>query len=99
MRSAFFWTALGFVGGLLGACGGDEDCETCDSKYEYCVRYTSDVDGQSDDFGCEPLPDSCTSQSDCSCLDGKLEGELAICFETAGCTTSTGILEVICPGG
>ena len=101
LRHTCFWIASTFVGIALASCGGDDDegCAPCESKDEYCVHSTSDVDGRADDFRCEPLPDTCVSQDDCSCLEGELEGELATCLELGGCHPSGETLVVTCPGG
>lgn len=86
----------------LAACGDDteaEGCDPCEPGSEYCVRYASDIEGDDDVFGCEPLPDSCGNAPACDCLEGEIDDGLTSCLEEGGCDVRGETLVVLCPGG
>lgn len=64
----------------------------CDLATQYCQRTTSDVGGEPDSYGCQPLPAACASgTASCDCLAAENCGSL--CSESGGGFTLT------CPGG
>ncbi|MBK8260316.1 MAG: hypothetical protein IPK80_03150 [Nannocystis sp.] len=70
------------------ACGSS----FCDVATTYCEVQVSDVFPLPDIYTCKQLPEACSKEQVCGCLEGEP------CFEF-GCEENDGELTVLCPGG
>jgi hypothetical protein len=99
--------SFGFlVAAILGvACESQDDpCSSCDPESEYCVRYGSDVAGESATMSCAQLPAACSESPSCDCLasvddsESNIDVSLSFCLMEGSCVEDD-VLRIVCPGG
>jgi hypothetical protein len=89
--------AAGYDISTLGSCQAPMGQFRCGAQYciqatTYCARQISDVVGEPDSFGCNPLPGGCGATPTCACLSGEPCGNQCVATDDGG-------LRLSCPGG